>query len=52
VWVASGAVLTILDASGHTIKRLDLAGKVGSGAGQPVDIERVVIAGAGTNPEP
>ncbi|HEY5282105.1 MAG TPA: hypothetical protein VIM14_04880 [Polyangia bacterium] len=52
VWVASGAVLTILDASGHTIKRLDMAGKIGAGASQPIDIdiERVVIAGAGTNP--
>ena len=50
VWVASGAVLTVLDASGHTIKRLDMTGKVGAGASQPVDIERVVIAGAGANP--
>jgi ligand-binding sensor domain-containing protein len=49
VWVASGAVLTLLDASGRMIKRLDITGKVGAVAGQPVEIERVVIAGAGSD---
>jgi len=49
VWVASGAVLTLLDASGRIIKRLDVTGKVGAAAGQPVEIERVLIAGAGSD---
>ncbi len=43
VWVAAGAVLTILDASGRTLQQWKSAGADGkSGA-----IERVIVAGAG-----
>ena len=47
IWVATGAALTILDAGGHTIQQWDIAGKVGDVEGQPVEIERMVVAGTG-----
>ena len=43
VWVATGATLTILDKSGRTLQQW----KSGDVNGQPGEIERVVIAGAG-----
>ena len=45
--MATGAALTILDAGGHTIQQWDIAGKVGDVEGQPVEIERMVVAGTG-----
>ena len=47
VWVATGAELTILDAGGRTMQRWKIGGKVRGAEGQPGDIERVIVAGAG-----
>jgi hypothetical protein len=47
VWVASGSALTLLDASARTLQRWAIGSKARAVAGQPVEIERVVVAGAG-----
>jgi ligand-binding sensor domain-containing protein len=48
VWVASGSALTLLDASARILQRWAIGSKaIAVAAGQPVEIERVVVAGAG-----
>ena len=47
VWVATGAELIILDASGHTLERWKTDAGSGQAGKQAGEIERVVIAGAG-----
>jgi len=47
VWVASGSALALLNADARTLQRWDIGSKAGAGAGQPVEIERIVVAGAG-----
>ena len=48
VWVASGSALTLLDASARILQRWAIGSKaIAAADGQPVEIERVVVAGAG-----
>jgi hypothetical protein len=48
VWVASGPALTLLDANARILQRWAIGSKANAMvAGQPVEIERIVVAGAG-----